>query len=215
MKRIFTLVMALLLALSLMTACGGNNSNGSTTPSLSSDSNNVSDEPGEFFGADGLIDLRDNRNYFAVVNGVRYDMNTTIRNVLDDGYTVDESAIDLKEILKPGSYKGTLNFYKGKDIYFTVHPINRTNNPITQAECSIIYMYFSSSNPANVTIVCGLTIGSTLADVEKVFGVDYYSKTDTIVTYKPSNADNRAFTFMFDDSGKVKNILIQGDVAID
>ena len=205
MKRAVSLLMVVLTVVLFFSSC-------SLLKKFGLGNNSVVEMKREYLGSDGLVDLKDYRNYYISVDGNRYDMNTTVHEVINDGYTVS-SDIDLKEVIQSKNIKGTLNYYNNNKMVFTGNPINRTNKSVKITECSLYLFHVHASTPSKITTVCGLTIGSTRQEVENAFGVDYYSKTDDISTYKPTKESERAFSFIFDEYDKVKLFSIFGDVA--
>jgi hypothetical protein len=173
------------------------------------------------------INLADNNNYYAVVEGKKYTVNTTIQNIMDDGYTVSESGTNLNQVLEPGKYLlNTVQLLKdgNYDTYFPVLPINRTKKPLTVAESSVFSMDLNDTLSENITIVGGITFGKTIEEVEAVFGVptkkednlakpgetvvSYYQETES--QYTKYKADGN-FAFYFNTDGKLYTIIMRSN----
>jgi len=225
MKKV--LILILVLTTLLVTGCGekeessdkSNNNGSKTNTSTPSETTN------------GKIDLSDNKNFFIIVDGVRFDTNTKIKDILDKGYTLGSS--DEKSLTKEfEAGKGQLSaLYMKRDgnTIFGASPVNRSNKTITKSECTIYEIFLYDTWYTNVTIVGGLTMGSTIEEVEAVFGTDTLTRTtrserektlgegfggknDVSMGYKkPGPGTDGKFEFSFNDDGKLAYVRMQSN----
>ena len=197
MKKTLSLVFVLLLALSLLAACSGTGGG--------SDEKNGDNGNGGSTAADlgnGKISLDNDSIYYAIVDGVKYDIHTTVQDILNDGYTVS-STENMSQVIDPNKKFSDTYLRKDGDTHFAVKPGNRTDKPITKTECTIFSISLFRDWYENVSIIGDLTIGSSREEVEEIFGPGYGGKRDVF-----GEEHRRAFIFEYDDSGVVKNIVL-------
>ena len=175
--------------------------------------------------------LADNSIFFFVVDGIRYDTNTKIQKILDDGYTLYNQAHMTREIDAGKYYDGYTTLEWGDDGSFSVYAINKTNKKLTIPECTLYKMSLYSIKNKKITIYGNLTFGSTIEEVEKVFvgetprkttrkqreefasGGISNSETDVHISYhKPNSAFQGHFEFYFDDDGKLVHIIMESNM---
>jgi len=147
------------------------------------------------------IDLSDVNNYFAVVDGVKYDMSTTMKDFFNAGFTVS-STDNMNQMIDPKKKFSDTYLRKDGKTKFAVKPGNRTDKPISKTECSLFSISLHRDWHDNVSVIGGLTIGSSREEVEKVFGPGYGGKRDVF-----GEEYRLAFIFEYDGSGRVENIL--------
>ena len=168
-KRILSTlqIIAVILTLSLLTACGGDGG-GATGGTTGAPAGTVVTK----------VDPNDKNNYFAVIDGKKYSFydDFTMQDLLDDGYTADP-ACDMEREVKPGVYVGEslfdINismFKKGVEkYYFKAYPVNLTDAPVPLKDCNVYGIYFFNKE-ANIKIAGGLTVGITQKNFKDVFG---------------------------------------------
>ena len=239
MKKLMTLALVLALALALLAGCGGNNApsappnaEDSENSDASSTSENGANSNETAVSGGGTLNLADNKNFFIIIDGVRYDPSTTIQKILDDGYALSSSFNLDKEI--EGEKLGSRNIafywdtYPGGEHRFTVSATNRTNKTCRLAECTIyeIHVY----DFTDVTLVGDLTIGSTIEEVEAVFGTDTIESStraeraeklgesfgntdyDLAMTYKkPGPSTQGQYHFTFSDDGQMMSVRMESN----
>jgi hypothetical protein len=178
-----------------------------------SESNKISDS-NRNVGNGGF--LADNSNYFAIVDGVRYDANTKIQKILDDGHTT-YSTSNLNLTIKPGTK--TINDYgmiKDKGSRFRVNVINRTNEPLTVTDCTIYDITLQAAWYSNISIVGGLSFSSSREDILKFFssrGLKPSSNNATTLSFSQQTSSGTPilsgnFLFSFRDGDKLWSIIM-------
>ena len=168
--------------------------------------------------------LADNDIYFIIVDGIRYDTKTTFQKILDDGYTILDSYMNKTCAAGKSSMDG-VGFRWDNNTRFLINPINKTNKDLKYTECTIYRIQSDDGNYDNITIYGNLTFGSTIAEVEKVFEGEIFTKMtreereeswgdaimpnsikriDVSITFtKSRGASDGNFQFSFDDDGKL------------
>lgn len=217
MKKRLGLFMALAMAAVVIVVTGiillgSGNKNDSTSNIGNGDTSGNSSQNGI------KINLADNSNYFAIVDGKKYTVSNTIQNILNDGYTVSESGTNLKQVLEAGEYSAnTVNMRKGNsyDAYFAVTPINRTAKSLTLAECTLYEIHLNDTWYKNVSIVGGITFGNSIEEVEEVFGIPTTKEANvlkpeemTVAYYQGTNRVSGNFLFHFNSDGKLYSIIM-------
>ncbi|MCL2174214.1 hypothetical protein FWH58_02920 [Candidatus Saccharibacteria bacterium] len=172
----------------------------------------------------GQVDLADNSNYFIMIDGVRFDTNTKIKEVLDKGYTVRSSTnLDLEMEAGKGSID-LIYFQKGGETCFGVNPVNRTDGTVKKSESTISKFSLYDTWCKNITIVGDLTLGSTIAEVKAVFGepgststrasrkasgaTNGTEKHNVYLTYMKSNSTDGMWVFYFYDDETLGTIMM-------
>ena len=172
--------------------------------------------------------LADNSIFFFVIDGIRYDTNTKIQEILDDGYTLYSSS-DMTREVGAGKNYGTVRVCRGNDWIFQLYAINKTNKALTIPECTPFTIILHASWYDKVTIYGDLTFGSTIEEVEKLFVGEISSKTtrkdreemlgegfggdnDVVITYGQSAYSTEGrMRFEFDDAGKLADIRLESN----
>ena len=169
MKKILAIALILILALSLLTACG-------------EDSGNDFDDNGN--GGDineGKVALlNDKKNVFVVINGKTYNLydKYTVQDLVNDGFEFEE-AYDLTKkeeegysIVKNLVFVTDFDYKDGLGTYKATFFKAKADTPIEEEywlkDCVI--NEFIIPNNMLVSTVGGLTSGCTKEDVLKVFG---------------------------------------------
>ena len=215
MKRVLSiiLVVALLVTgLFVLTGCNNNKENENPVVSENKD-----------------VDAIDNNdNYFVTVKGKKYKAGDKISSLKEIGLKQLDRV--LEEKVKTHTYvigAGTIQNDEGKRV-LNLTPYNATSDTITVADAVIggceVGDYEYSKVPQevldlNVEVAGGIKLGSTLADVEKVFGKTedtYFAESlgYTKYTYK-SKKVYRSYEFTIDKDGKVAKIYWQNLVFND
>ena len=187
-------------------------------------SNNNDNKPASDNSKKG-IDLTDNSIFFVVIDGVKYDVKTTLQDVLDNGYTVLNSVKSNlnKEVKANQAVWDLIGFKSGENTYFQVKLFNRSDKSSTWAKCTLYEINLHDIWHKNISIVGGLTFESSMEEIEKVFKDVPSRKTDdpnkgqTILSYRTTYADGKigtakgSFQFFFDESGNLKSIMMQSN----
>ena len=241
MKKLMAFALVLALALALLAGCGGSNApsappatedNESGNAPATSESSDAGSEPAD--SSDGKLNLADNKNFYIMIDGVRFDPNTTMQKIIDSGYALSSSTGLDKEV-EEGKLGGR-NFafywggYPGGELRFSISSINRTNKTCPLAECTIYEINLFDNWYTDVTFVGDLTLGSTIEEVEDVFGTDTIEKTtrseraerlggpygetkyDLAMTYKKSGPTTQGqYHFTFSDDGQLTSVRMESN----
>lgn len=163
------------------------------------------------------IDIENNDSYYFVVKGVKYKAGDKISKLVENGFTQSKTGAE-KEIPANGYLIGggaILN--ADKKTVFDVTPVNVTKEKIKGSEGQIgsfsIDQYEFDKLSEDVEIFGGITIGTSIEDIEAVFG-EPTSKTDATEYAGPTytytaKARYRSFTFRFDKDGKLNSMRWQ------
>ncbi len=163
------------------------------------------------------IDIENSDSYYFVIKGVKYKAGDKISKLVEDGFTQSKTGAE-KEIPANGYLigGGAILNSDNKTVFY-VTPVNVSNQKIKGSEGQIgsfsIDEYEYEKLAKDVEIFGGITIGTSIEDVEAVFG-EPTTKTDATeyvgptYTYTPK-ARYRSFTFRFDKEGKVNSIRWQ------
>lgn len=163
------------------------------------------------------IDLENNDSYYFVVKGVKYKAGDKISKLVDNGFKQSKTGAE-KEIPANGYLIGggaILN--SDSKTVFDVTPVNTTKEKIKGSEGQIgsfsIDKYEFEKLSGDVEIFGGITIGTSIEDIEAVFG-EPTTKTDATEYVGPSytysaKASYRSFTFRFDKDGKLDSFRWQ------
>ena len=178
----------------------------------------------------GKLNLYDNKNYFIIVDGVRYDTDTKVKDILDKGYTQISGKMD--QVLEAGHFiVNTYGMRWNDDTQFAICPINRTGAPRTVEECTIYEFSLHDTWYKKISIIGGLTFGSKVEEVESLFDGNYFRKStrserealrgsdfqmkdesDVILTYHAdAKSIDGTFTFYFDDGGGLRSIILRSN----
>jgi len=180
MKKTSVIALALVLVISLLAACGGDDG-GSAPADVQSDApavtgtENGGDAPASAYG--DKVDLSDKNIYFAIIDGVKYSIvdNFTLQDLINAGYSAEPDT-DFDRMVNYGIYVGDelfdvyIKMYKDgvEKVYFRAYPNNPNSDPIPLINCSIYGISFSSKD-ANISIVGGLRIGDPQQAFRDVF----------------------------------------------
>ena len=224
MKKRLTLGFLLILALSLLTACSGGNSDNSNTSSNDNTNANTSTidssnstsqaESGNSGNSTSTsppvmpareveipnepLDLSDDNIYFVEIEGVKYNLlETTVGDLINDGFTLDEDENMQVEHGQGGTrYDGGMFMYTRSNKMIYLNPINLTGNTILLKDCRIDAIFLEGIG-LEVYIVCNLSFGSTRDNVISVFG----DREDFMYHEGPGMFEGRGIYIGFDDSG--------------
>lgn len=217
MKKVLNvtlIAMLLVTGLFAFTGCNNNKEEGGkdSTPTVKED----------------VSAIDNNDNYFVTIKGKKFKAGDKISSLKELGLKQKDSV--LEEKVKKNTYMigagAILNEDNKRVINLT--PFNPSDDTITVAEAVIggcevgEYEYSKISQEVldlNVEVAGGIKLGSTLADVEKVFGktdTTYYAESlgYTKYTYK-SKKVYRSYEFTIDKNGKVSKIYWQNLVFND
>ena len=215
MKRILSVALIAILlgaGLFILTGCDNNKGNGETAVTENKEVNAIDN----------------NDNYYISVKGKKYKAGDKISTLKEIGLKQSDKV--LEEKVKTHTYMigaGAIQNDAGKRV-LNLTPYNATTETITVADAVIggceVGEYEYSKIPQevldlNVEVAGGIKLGSTLEDVEKVFGKteDTYFAEGlgyTKYTYKSSKV-YRSYDFTIDKDGKVAKIYWQNLVFND
>ena len=163
------------------------------------------------------IDLEDSDSYYFVVKGVKYKAGDKISKLVENGFKQSKTGAE-KEIPANGYLIGGGAILNSDDkTVFDVTPVNVTKEKIKGSEGQIgsfsIDKYEYDKLSSNVEIFGGITIGTSIEDIEAIFG-EPTSKTDATEYSGPTytynaKASYRSFTFRFDKEGKLNSFRWQ------
>jgi len=169
---------------------------------------------------DGKCDLDDDSIFFAVIDGVRYDLSTKYQDFLDAGYAAAPGT-DMGRMVDAG-YFGNIVMCKDGAPCFEISLANRTNKPVHLYDCAdLIGIRFGTGLEgdwrSNIKVVGDLGIGSTQADVIEIFGGDYLLKDEYNIEYRVRKRwswgayvpEYGSYRFQFQD-GKASGIMWLG-----
>ena len=163
------------------------------------------------------IDLENSDSYYFVVNGVKYKAGDPISKLKENGFKQSKTGAE-KEIPANGYLIGggaILN--SDSKTVFDVTPVNVTSEKIKGADGKIGSFSIDKSEAeklsGDVEIYGGITIGTSIEDIEAIFG-EPKTKTDATEYAGPTytysaNASYRSFTFRFDKEGKLDSFRWQ------
>ncbi|MBR3674223.1 MAG: hypothetical protein IKN65_08150 [Clostridia bacterium] len=163
------------------------------------------------------IDLENSDSYYFVVKGVKYKAGDKISKLTENGFKQSKTGAE-KEIPANGYLIGggaILN--SDNKTVFDVTPINITKEKIKGSEGQIGSFSIDKSQAeklsGDVEIFGGITIGTSIEDIEAVFGTPS-SKTEATEYNGPTytynaKASYRSFTFRFDKEGKLNSLRWQ------
>lgn len=163
------------------------------------------------------IDLENSDSYYFVVKGVKYKAGDKISKLTENGFKQSKTGAE-KEIPANGYLIGggaILN--SDNKTVFDVTPINITKEKIKGSEGQIGSFSIDKSEAeklsGDVEIFGGITIGTSIEDIESVFGTPS-SKTEATEYNGPTytynaKASYRSFTFRFDKEGKLNSLRWQ------
>ena len=206
---IFAIV--LLLGLVLLTACGQSSENKDKTGGGKDTAKSTPITK---------VDLNDKNNYFAVIDGVKYNFpdTVTIQELLNTGYTVKED-FDLDWEVSSGQvYVGeklsdtsVYMFKKGVEkYYFQALPINLNEKPSPLKDSHVWGITFNKKE-ADISIAGGLSIGTTAKGLITVWGEpnmkgnSYSGKY--VMHYNNSNISDFIGTFSFTCDEKTDELV--------
>jgi hypothetical protein len=171
---------------------------------------------------DTVKSIRDNSIYFVTINGKTFKAGDKLSSVSEAGLKLKEK--DLDTTIPKNRYlmaKSVLNA-DGKEVVDFV-ALNDTDDTIKYQDAVIggfeVGEYNTSkvseeTKAANIEIVGGIKLGSTVDDIHRVFGDEDFKheyegneqlKMPKYTTYKYSSG-YKGFEFIVDDSGKVSQI---------
>lgn len=163
------------------------------------------------------IDLENNDSYYFVVNGVKYKAGDKISKLKENGFKQSKTGAE-KEVPSKGYLIGggaILN--SDNKTVFDVTPVNLTSEKIKGADGQIGSFSIDESEAkllsGDVEIYGGITIGTSIEDIEAIFGepttkIDATEYAGPSYTYS-AKARYRSFTFRFDKDGKLNSIRWQ------
>jgi len=200
MKKFFVLLI-LIFAMLLSVGCGGSSSEKTKET--------TSNEIPQWDPKKGSIDLSDRKNYFVLIDGKKYDLNTNIATFFNDGYAVYDLE-NMKQEVRAGKYiANDIYFRKNGETYFCMQPINRTDKTITKEECTVYSISIQDTWYTDATIIGGITIGSSRQEVEEVFGMEFglgTSEEYRMLCY--GEVLSYGFNFSFDESWQVISMMV-------
>ena len=218
MKKVFGLLFLIGILCFTLVGCenksddGNNNSNNDNNKTVSDSKKG--------------IDLTDNSIYFIIIDGIKYDVNTTLQDVLDDGYDVLKSVTSKlnKEVSANQTVWDLVGLYKNDNTHFQVKLINRSDKQSTWAKCTLYQINVYADWYKNISIIGGITFESSMEEIEAVFDGVPGQKSDnpakdghTILSYRTTYATGKigtadgSFQFFFDESGKLTSIMMEGN----
>ncbi|MCR5146835.1 MAG: hypothetical protein K6B70_05785 [Clostridia bacterium] len=163
------------------------------------------------------IDLENSDSYYFIVKGVKYKAGDKISKLVENGFKQSKTGAE-KEISASGYLigGGAILNSEGKTV-FDVTPVNVTKEKIKGADGQIGSFSIDQSDfeklSGDVEIYGGITIGTSIEDIEAVFGKPS-TKTDATEYAGPTYTYNakaryRSFTFRFDKDGKLNSLRWQ------
>ena len=163
------------------------------------------------------IDLENSDSYYFVVKGVKYKAGDKISKLTENGFKQSKTGAE-KEIPANGYLIGGGAILNSDDkTVFDVTPVNATSEKIKGSEGQIGSFSIDKSEAeklsGDVEIFGGITIGTSIEDIEAVFGTPS-TKTEATEYNGPTytysaKASYRSFTFRFDKDGKLNSLRWQ------
>jgi len=171
MKKTLTFTLAIVLVLSMLTACGDNRGgNNNTTPTNSTTSPAKPVRAVEI--PDKILDVSDKSLYFTIVDDVKYNLiEVTVQDFLDAGFSLGKDE-DQNRLIKPdpGKIQRVQMYKEGFPApYFEIGPYSNTEKGIPLKDCLIDEIVIQNKN-ADIVIVCNLALGCAEEDLIKCFG---------------------------------------------
>lgn len=166
--------------------------------------------------------ISDKDNYFVIINGTKLNSGDGMSSVTRANLKLKEK--DLEETVPKNRYLLSKSVLDSNDkAVCSFVALNLSEEKVKYADAviggfevgEINYNKLSQETLAlNIEVVGGIKLGSTLEDITKVFGEDYYKyeaqanetlKMPSYTTYKYSRG-YKGYEFTIDDSGKVSRI---------
>ncbi len=163
------------------------------------------------------VDIKNSSSYFFTIDGKKYSAGDKISTLESSGYHLNKTGAE-KE-LQPNGYllMGDSIVDSNDKTVFYATPFNNTKENVKGGDATIgsfsIDSYSYEKLNKKVEIVNGITIGTSLEDIEAIFG-EPTSKTDATEYNGPSytysvTGEYKSFTFRFDKENKVNSIRWQ------
>ena len=208
MKKIISILgIITILAISLFgfTGCGSD-----TEKKKSDDNKNKNSAVDEVSENKSFID--DNDSYYFIFDGKKYTAGDKISDLEKSGVSVRER--EKEENVPANKYMIGAGYIVNSEntTIFTVVPYNTESSPVKVPDTHIGGFKLDEdylkrdSRVADIEIYGGIKLGSTLEDVQKVFGTEpsYTYEGDTYSSYDyDSDEVYRSFEFRVDKEGKV------------
>ena len=194
MNRNIALILALLLTLSLLTACGGDSGSGNNTPDGNNNSTSAPSAPSTPDSSalvkrtvevpDKPLNLTDDSIYFVTIDGVKINLQeATVQDFLNIGFVFNEdkddedyydenSEVSANSAADYGYNFGARLYKEGTKAYIEVYAVNLTNHSLPLKDCEISTVYFDEriGSAFDISIVCNLSYGCTEEEIKSVFG---------------------------------------------
>lgn len=166
------------------------------------------------------VDIKSDSSYYFVINGKKYSAGDKISTLSESGFHLNKTGSEI-EIQSNGYIIGggaVLN--NENNTVFQITPFNNTKEKIKGADASIGSFYIDESSVKkynlNVEIVNGITIGTSMQDIEAIFG-EPTKKTEATQYNGPTytydvSGQYKSFTFNFDKDGKITSMRWQAYV---
>ena len=213
MKKIFCLLLAMLMICVCFVGCGSNDTDITKEDVEKAEDiiENIEDNEEEM-PEETLLDFE---NFYFEINGIKFEKFETFGSYLDlnptpwDGHSV-EDVLSLEgcnfKVENNGKYNDfSLGFYD-----------DDTDKPDRDVIVSEVFVYYDSKNPLDITFAQGIKLGDKASDVLKKYGKETARLTedgkriDTLV-YE-SEPDWVEIEFEFDENEKLRNFRINYDV---
>lgn len=167
------------------------------------------------------VDIKNNASYYFVIKGTKYSAGDKISSLSNSGYRLNKAGSE--KDLQPNGYLIGGDAILGSDdkTAFYCTPFNGTKEHVKGADASIGSFYIDESLytklNGEVEITNGISIGTSLEDIEAIFG-EPTSKTEATEYNGPSytytvSGQYKTFTFGFDKDNKVKTIRWQAFIV--
>lgn len=160
------------------------------------------------------VDVKDAKNYFLEVDGKKLTVGDSVQSVVDQGFKISQPALDAE--VESEEYTIIIASNQQTDISLVV--VNESTSDKKVSQCSVGGFSVNRSlvsDDGAVSIIGGLTIGSTPSEVETVFGkcsdisdsedsADYISYTYEIKT----DSIDISYVFHFFDGDAAGEIFV-------
>ncbi|MBR2744324.1 MAG: hypothetical protein IKE01_03390 [Clostridia bacterium] len=160
------------------------------------------------------VDINNKDIYYVEINGKKFTTDSKVKEIETLGFTQNKAAAE-KDLPKNNYLIGG-GYFQNSDsrTVFSVTPVNTNAETVKSAEATIggfsIDKYYSDNLKGSVSVCNGITMGTSMEDVEAVFGEptekdmrEAYESLGIKYTYKASSY--KYYEFEFDKQTKTVN----------
>ena len=203
MKKVLSIVLALVLCAAMLVGCGGDKPAGSGSSGGS--------------GADTKADIGSNA---IVLDGKEYTLPVAVSDLLADGWSIDEDKLAIE--YEAGALEdegGSIAVRKSDSDKFFVrsvyNPDTEAAKPLSECQIAAIQITFSVAKDTTLLLPGGATEKSTYDEVLEAYGDPEAAtefaggrKDEDSLAYDKQNASGYSFNFGFEEDGTPSSFVI-------